>query len=98
MKYLETVTNFFVSPHGEWDEGGAFKQVVEGEEYDLQYEEQQLPENQEKVCVHGEWINEDEYTGSEDGYNQEIEISDLKLVTDEQAAEYEKIIAAYKQL
>lgn len=100
QNYLETVTTYFVDPHGTPDDGGTKKRVVKGKHYDEQYAESLLEENQDKSYSinHNDWLDEDDWNASEDGYNSEYECSELKPITDEEAIKFEEIINAYNNL
>lgn len=98
QKYLIIRNNHFIDPHGSLDDGGETKEIAEGEYYDKIYKESLLEENQDKSFDGDEWIDSDELSGSEDGYNAEVEFWDIKPITDEQAIVYKEIINKYKQI
>ena len=99
QKYLLIKTTLFIDPHGSPDVGGEEKEVVSGKEYDKFYEQQSLPENENKQLTDdGEWLEEDEFNSSEDGYNSQYTVLDLKPITDEKAEEYQQIIKDYNKI
>lgn len=98
MHYLLIKTTVFVDPHGTPDDGGTEKEIVSGKKWDKVYEESKLPENKDKSYDGYEWIDEDDLSGSEDGYNSECTFHTLKLIKDEQVEEYTNIIKSYNQL
>ncbi len=89
--YLVTEVTVFVDPHGSVDLGGIVKRVEYTDEYnDLDPE---LTYNDDL-----EEVNEEDYEGSEDGYNsEEIQIS-FREIAEDKVFEYENIIKQYNKL
>lgn len=98
MHYLLIKTKVFVDPHGTPDDGGIEKEVVSGQRWDKVYAESLLPENENKSFDGYGWIEEDETSGSEDGYNSEYTFHTLKPIDDSQVNMYQEIIKKYKDL
>lgn len=98
--YLEVITTYFVDPHGSPDKGGVVKRIVKGKDFDKQYEESLIEENADRYyCVDQEaWVDEDDFQGSEDGYNSQYKCSELTIISEKQAIEYHKIIDAYNAI
>lgn len=89
--YLVIESSFFVDPHGEVDFGGIVKTV----EFTDIYNNLDLSKTYNEDL---EEVDEDEYSGSEDGYNAEYTELNIKEITEEQFIEYSKIIEIYKNL
>ena len=99
MKYLKTTTTYFVDPHGTPDEGGIDKEIVEGEYYDKIYQESLLEENKEMVYNENDsWIDMEDMYPSEDGYNSEYSLIELKPISDKEATKANLIIKQYNEL
>lgn len=89
--YLVIETNFFVDPHGDVDMGGVVKKV----EHTDRYNDLDLSKTYDEDL---EEVDEDDYCGSEDGYNAEYTELEIKEITQEEYVEYGKIISLYEKL
>ena len=89
--YLVIETTLFVDPHGDTDLGGVTKKVEHTDAYnDLDLSKTYNDELEE--------VDEDDYYGSQDGYNAEYTELEIKEITPEQYVEYGKIISTYEKL
>ena len=91
--YLVIYSKFFVAAGGEVDEGGIEKKVEYTDKYNgldlnLTYEEGDEFEE----------LNESNYTGSEDGYNQEYTAIDITSILEAEYRNMKKTISAYNNL
>ena len=89
--YLVKESTFFVDPHGSADEGGIIKRV----EFTDTYNDLDLSKTYDDDL---EEVDEDNYSGSEDGYNAEYKYLNIKEITEEQFIEYGKIIEGYNAI
>ena len=88
--YLVRESKLFVDAHGEAEDGGITKRV----EYTDRYEGLDLS------LVYNEDLEEveDDYDGSEDGYNAEYIELEIKEITEGEASVYVSIIKEYESL
>lgn len=97
--YLVKTKTYFIDPHGTPDSAGKSKCVDSGDKADEFYKEWLLAEhNEEEYYQHDEWLKEEELRAGEDGYNSECTSYEIKLITEEQAKEYQEIINQYNKL
>lgn len=108
--YLVKVKTTFVGPRGDFDDGGMEKEVCMLD-FDIKtdcvythtihtYKSEFLKKLYENDEALGEviWLNDDEMTGSEDGYNSSYHEVEYIKITEEQFKEYGKIIENYEML
>lgn len=89
--YLVIETKLFVNPHGEVDFGGMDKTV----EFTDRFNDLDLSKTYNEDL---EEVDEEEYEGSEDGYNSEYTELNITEISEVQANEYKKIIEDYEKL
>ena len=102
--YLVEDEKLFIDPHGSADDGGTLKYVVKTErdiDTKLIYKES-IHEYDMKYSIDEIWTggdeDEEEYEGSEDGYNMIYHRVKYVKLTDEKYKEYSKIIQDYNKL
>lgn len=90
--YLIKAVTLFVDPHGEADFGGMVKSV----EFTDRYNNLDLSKTYNDDL---EEVDEDEeYSGSEDGYNATYAELNISEITEAKYDEYKKIIAEYEKI
>lgn len=96
---LVKYTNMFFDPHGFPDEGHFYYNVVLLDDFLRDYpkakENKTYTWNEEKSKLVK--LDNADYS-SEDGYNCQIEFFTYKIITQEEALKYEKIIEEYNNL
>lgn len=98
QNYLLIKSKIFVDPHGSADDGGVEKEIVFGISWDEIYRESKLDKNKGLSYCDGEWLDTEELDGSEDGYNAEYTLYELKKISEEKALEYKEIIKNYNKI
>ena len=89
--YLIKESTYFVDPHGDAFFGGTIKKI----EFTDSFNDLDLSKTYNEYL---EEVSEDDYPGSEDGYNTEYTELEILEITEDQANIYIKIIEDYKNI
>lgn len=91
--YLVIESKLFVDPHGEVNYGGCTKEV----EYTDRFEELGL-DLSKTYNDDLEEVDENDYEGSEDGYNSSYIELNIREITEKEYIDYKMIIDSYNEL
>lgn len=89
--YLVHETTLFVDPHGDAELGGVTKRVEHTDKFEGLDLSKVFNDDLEEV-------NEDDYQGSEDGYNSTYIELVISEISENQYIEYKKLIEEYNKL